>query len=455
MRKLVLYTIVLTALCLCSVDCASNATPTAVATPTAAIRVSFFAANNQKQMIVGEETAFYVEVEPPGIKEQVIDVDVYGDKGTQCSSSAVDPMWTWYCTGTQESKAATVFAEVTGAFPDQMARYPVEVVAPTPAPTDTPTPTLTGPLVIETPTLTDTLAPGPAEPSVTDTPTPTNTPIPQADAVVNATTLNLRTGPGTQYGIVGQLSQGDALTVTGKNNEAGDWLQVVTTGDIEGWVTSELVILQVPRPDIPIVPTPAPPPTQAAPPSPKYSFESGTMGWVPQRDAPDTKAVTAVAQSSGQTRSGRPSLELTVDLTGGNHRTNSKGEAFVDMRYNLPNGITTPAPYDLTGRKITCWVYAPPGSAGDANSPNGFQVFVKDENFKSEYGAWENITREREGTWFPIALTPSTQTPPGGYKDPEFNPTRIVLLGVKIGAGGQSTGQMRYTGPVYVDTCNW
>jgi uncharacterized protein YraI len=452
MRKLVLYTIGLIALCLCSVGCASNTTLTAVATPTAAIRVSLFAV---KQMIVGEEIAFYVEVEPQSVREQVSNVKVSGDKGIQCEPSEVDPMWTWYCTGTQESKAATVFAEVTGTFPDQMARYPVEVVAPTPAPTGTPTPTLTEPPVIEAPTLTDTLAPGPTEPSVTDTPTPTNIPIPQADAVVTATTLNLRAGPGTQYGIVGQLREGDALTVTGKNNEACDWLQVVTTGEIEGWVTSQFVILQVPCADIPIVPTPTPPPTQTAPPSPKYSFESGTMGWEPQRGASDTGAVTAVAQSSDQTRHGRPSLELTVDLIGGNHPTNSKGEAFVDMGHNLPSGITTPAPYDLTGRMITCWVYAPPGSAGDAGSLNGFQVFVKDTDFNSEYGTWENITPQREGTWFQIALTPSTETPPGGYKDLEFNPTRIILLGVKIGAGGQSTDQMRYAGPVYVDTCDW
>jgi uncharacterized protein YgiM (DUF1202 family) len=450
MRKLVLYTIVLTALCLCSADCASNTTLTAVATPTAAIKVSLFAV---KQMIVGEEIAFYVEVEPQSVREQVSNVKVSGDKGIQCEPSEVDPMWTWYCTGTQESKAATVFAEVTGTFPDQMARYPVEVVAPTPAPTGTPTPTPTQPPVTETPTLTDTLAPRLTEPSVTDTPTPTGIPIPQADAVVNATPLNLRAGPGTQYGIVGQLSEGDALTVTGKNNEAGDWLQVVTTDEIEGWVSSQFVILYVDG--VPIVPTPAPPPTQAAPPSPQYSFESGTMGWVPQRDASDTKAVTAVAQSSGQTRSGRPSLELTVDLIGGNHQTNSKGEAFVDMGYNLPSGITTPAPYDLTGKTITCWMYAPLGSAGDPGSPNGFQVFVKDTGFKSEYGSWENITPQREGTWFPITLTPSTQMPPGGYKDPEFNPTRIILLGVKIGAGGQSTDQIRYAGSTYVDTCDW
>jgi hypothetical protein len=124
------------------------------------------------------------------------------------------------------------------------------------------------------------------------------------------------------------------------------------------------------------------------------------------------------------------------------------------MRYSLPAGITTPAPYNLTSVAITCRVYAPPGSAGARNSPNGFQVFIEDENFKSEYGTWENITPEREGTWFPVILTPGTQRPPDGWIDEGFDPTRIILLGVKIGAGGQSTDQIRYAGPVYVDACD-
>jgi uncharacterized protein YraI len=286
--------------------------------------------------------------------------------------------------------------------------------------------------------------------------TPTLTLTPRPVAVVSVTTLNLRAGPGTQHRIVDRLHQGDALTVIGKNNEAADWLQVVTADEIEGWVASRFVIVYAG--DVSIVPTPTPPPTQPTLPSPKYSFESGTMGWIPQQDpenVPDTQAVTAVVQSSNQAKSGLASLEIAVNLIGGNHPTDSKGEAFVDMRYDLPNGVTTPAPHDLTGKTITCWVYASPGSAGDASSPNGFQIFVKDTDFRSEYGTWKDITPQREGTWFPITLTPSMQMPPGGYKDSDFNPTRIILLGVKIGAGGKSTDQMRYAGRVYVDACDW
>jgi hypothetical protein len=720
MRRPVLHAIGLIVLCLCSVGCGSDVTP------SPEIKVSILAANDRTQMIKDEETAFLIEIEPPNLKPQVHGIRVQGDKGIQCEQSKLD-MWTWYCTGTQEAKAAIVFAEITGTFPAQTARHAVEVVAPTPTPTNTPTSTPTcTPTPTDTPTSTPTYTPTPTD---TPTPTPTYTPTPAYaptpteigphaiyvgralgsgyDMGVNTSggrtdwvtdrngymrmaypgdqdwgavsitvgeptdpprpgqdlshyqTLSLelrgRVGgeqvwiglkdsidpddgsetkiwvhglskewqtyqfllsdfdtadverlyvviefvfePGTPaetvdfrnvqylptpapeptatvapiltftptpteisshvvyvgtgltsgYDMGVDTSGGRTDWVTDRNGYIRmaypgdqDWGAVFITvgeptdpprrgqdlshyqtlslelrGEVGGeqvwiglkdnmdpddgsetkiWVhglskewqtyqfplsafrTADLqrlyvVIEFVFEPGTPAetvnfrnvhyLPTPTPTytptPTSTLRPQPakRFSFEPGTMGWLPQGGVEDTQAVTDVAQSTIRAWSGWASLVLEVNLIGGDHPTNSKGEAFVDMRYNLPTGTTTPAPYDLTGTTITCWVYAPPGSAGDANSPNGFQVFVKDKSFKSEYGTWENIAPEREGTWFQISLTSGTQVPPGGYMDPEFDPTRIVLLGVKIGAGGKSTDQMRYTGPVYIDACDW
>ena len=142
-----------------------------------------------------------------------------------------------------------------------------------------------------------------------------------------------------------------------------------------------------------------------------------------------------------------------MDLVGGNHESHSKGEAFVDLRTNPPTGMNKSDFYDLTDQTITCWVYAPTGSGGAPDSLNGFQIFVKDAGDKSEYGTWHNI--EQENTWFPITLTPSTQGSGGVFIDPGFDPARIVRLGVLIGAGGRSTDQVKYSGPIYIDACNW
>ena len=68
MRKLALYATRLIVLCLCGVSCAPKATPTPIAEQS--VKVSISAANNQTQITTGEETAFYVEIDPLGLKEQ-------------------------------------------------------------------------------------------------------------------------------------------------------------------------------------------------------------------------------------------------------------------------------------------------------------------------------------------------------------------------------------------------
>lgn len=86
----------------------------------------------------------------------------------------------------------------------------------------------------------DTGATGPsiAPPSSGDTAQPSGT-----LAVVNATRgLNLRSGPGSGHGIVGQLGHGAQLHVLG-SNEGGTWLQVVESAPSgrQGWVSASFV----------------------------------------------------------------------------------------------------------------------------------------------------------------------------------------------------------------------
>ncbi len=101
------------------------------------------------------------------------------------------------------------------------------------------------------------------------TPTPTMTPTPMvAVARIQATKMNVRQGPSTNYGVVTQVSKGQEFTIVGKN-KAGTWWQIDLGGGKLGWVFGKLVQLigpvenvQVAK-NIPPEPTPRPRPVAA------------------------------------------------------------------------------------------------------------------------------------------------------------------------------------------------
>ena len=190
----------------------------------------------------------------------------------------------------------------------------------------------------------------------------------------------------------------------------------------------------------------AKPSVQSLEAAPKYDFEDSLTGWVPQ-DYKDSRACTAVKTCTTTAKHGQRSLEMTMNLAAQNAES-SKGEAWVDMLQHPPDGLE--APLDLRGRTITVWVYAPRGAAGDPSAPNGFQVFVKDSQWRGEYGKWSNI---EEGTWTRVTLTVTDKTPAGGWMADSFNPNEIIAVGMKMGAGGAS--RAKYKGPVYLDAVDW
>jgi hypothetical protein len=71
--------------------------------------------------------------------------------------------------------------------------------------------------------------------------------------------LNVRTGPGVAYPIIGALSQGDVVEVVGKN-AAGNWLQILypTGTEGQGWVAAAYVDLSGSLATVPVVSAPAP-----------------------------------------------------------------------------------------------------------------------------------------------------------------------------------------------------
>ena len=94
------------------------------------------------------------------------------------------------------------------------------------------------------------------------------TPPPQPSvptATVRNSTINIRTGPGTNYESVGGLNAGTACTITGRNAD-NSWWQVQCPSGLNGWVYDPLVDVTGNAGAAPIVPVPPPPPPPTPPP---------------------------------------------------------------------------------------------------------------------------------------------------------------------------------------------
>ncbi len=148
-------------------------------------------------------------------------------------------------------------------LPTATSAPPTVVPSPTAAPTIVPTATQPPPTPTKAPSATATAKP-------TDKPTARPTPVPHA--VVTSETLNVRSGPDTQYDAIGRVAKGDALTVVGQTDQC-NWLRILTAQNLEGWVArrfggAELVQLNLSCREIPAVNVPSPTPRPTARPQP-------------------------------------------------------------------------------------------------------------------------------------------------------------------------------------------
>lgn len=118
-----------------------------------------------------------------------------------------------------------------------------------------------------TPAPTQTAAP-------TATPLPSPTPAPAAS--VTGDSINVRSGPGTIYPVVGKAAKGESLPVIARNQD-GSWLEVELKDGKRGWVATKLMQSSVPTESLPIeakippAPTSQPPPAATTAPKPDYT----------------------------------------------------------------------------------------------------------------------------------------------------------------------------------------
>lgn len=99
----------------------------------------------------------------------------------------------------------------------------------------------------------------------------------QSVFTVNSAVVNVRQGPGTNFGVIDQVKEGQEFEANG-TNQSGDWLRFCCVGGRDGWIYKPLVIVK--DTELPVVvvaiPTPIPSPTTAPRPTPEPTQPSQT-----------------------------------------------------------------------------------------------------------------------------------------------------------------------------------
>jgi len=168
-----------------------------------------------------------------------------------------------------------------------------------------------------------------------------------------------------------------------------------------------------------------------SPTAPSTDFVCPEADWRAQ-DFFDSQGIASVENGGNR-------LVLTADLAGQDPEK-SNGEIVLDLRYF--SGLEGVIPLDLRNSTVTATVCVPRGFAGSPNAPNGVQVFVKDEQWRSCYGLWHNVIVAGH-------LRVDLRMDAAAYVDPGFDPARICVLGVKFGINSMSW--RRFEGTLYVE----
>ena len=188
-------------------------------------------------------------------------------------------LWAFLVGGIAGAVSITWLEETINALePTPAATIPAFITPETPF-TITPTPTTAPaepsdfiPSEAELPQPTDT--PTVVAPTFTPTPEPptaTPTPLPAAPELASIVNLNIRSGPGLDYPVIGLLKPDQSAEILGISVD-GNWWQIRLPGttNVAGWVSaayvvtqniSEVSIVYVSPPAAPPAPTPTPVPT--------------------------------------------------------------------------------------------------------------------------------------------------------------------------------------------------
>lgn len=211
--------------------------------------------------------------------------------------------------------------------------------APAPSPTSSPT---------STPEATPTEVP---------TEAPTLTPAPAQPQVVASTTVNVRSGPGTNYPVIATLPPNLPVVIVGQN-AAGTWWQIEGPDGNQGWVAAS-VVQASPNVDVPIAQAPAPPASPAQPsptpvppaPEPQPAHQYEPTGWFDDTNYGLTRFLGTITDADGNPVNG-----VFVEAQCGDYRVISNPSGPVGWGPFNESHDWPPGFYDITldNKPIAC-----------------------------------------------------------------------------------------------------
>ena len=214
--------------------------------------------------------------------------------------------------------------------------------------------------------------PAQAQPGATTAP-PTPTPPPQPMANIG-TLMNVRSGPGLNYNIIGTANPGQQFPITGKNPGLGDWWEIEYTETLRAWVYGPLVNASnvsgvglaqfIPAPPPPTatpipLPTAVPAPTQR--PAPRYQYSITNQGSCPRND----KVTYFEGNTYDKNNSPKNGVCLHIAFFGPRN-TKCSGCGKPDGKW----GFAPFAPKANPGTHVEIWVVACPGGGWDSQRHN-------------------------------------------------------------------------------------
>ena len=106
-----------------------------------------------------------------------------------------------------------------------------------------------------------------------------------------------------------------------------------------------------------------------------------------------------------------------------------------------------PGPYDLTGKRVLCYVYLPNELATDDSVQIYVNLFVKDEAFRNQYSSRLDVTENTVNSWQELSLIVGDE----GHIDAGFDTQNVNALGVVINL--ESWASLHFIGSIYIDEC--
>lgn len=181
-----------------------------------------------------------------------------------------------------------------------------------------------------------------------------------------------------------------------------------------------------------------------------FNFETTTQGW----DTDESRfKLAGLSVTMDQKHSGRQSLLLTTELVGDKSNDSRASESIyyhtvakVYFSYARQRGVNISEVYDITDKKVSCYVFFPKNFVNQEYSPI-VRMMVKDENSHNDVSQELFVDANQAEKWLQIVLQKGTND----YPDNGFNYTKVTALGVFITLPTNSS--QIYKGPIYIDDC--